>query len=224
MNPIHPMFAQVFHEFFVRGTHIDRIAAIHELSFREVTDILNCEEGLAAMHDAIRVERLRYEMDSLASRRRALGALECLVFQRDNSIRACESRRRAADAILRNTKPNGKSSLGLSSREREESTQATPAPRPISTEPQAARSGPDQHVVPHSDSAPKSESESHVPINAPVRSIAPAAQSLRPSNRAVPVSRKLPIETRSQAPPESAPTRPSSAAAPNRSGDTSERG
>lgn len=227
---MHPKFAQVFHEFFVRGTHIDRIAAIHELSFRDVTDILNSEAGLDAMRAAIRVERLRFEMDAIASRRRALGALNHLLSQPDNSVRTCESRRRAADAILRGTKSRRTTPAKPQSRSGRP-TPIEPSARSPTTPPQkqpANRHPPVRSTADHSGFAKSASASDPKAVVQPApgarsfqRAPAPKSQLREHPDRDDPVPRKSPVRKKPPMRPESSvmPTQP--APSRRRDGDTS---
>ncbi|MGH7242157.1 MAG: hypothetical protein ACREJD_01925 [Phycisphaerales bacterium] len=117
-----PNFHSILYDFFIKGQSLNYIAATYETSWYEVAEILDSEPAKKHMRSAIRVQRLRDVAQNLASRRAAIATLESTIeSRRDSSHSSIESRRRAADAILRATKLQGRTSGSV----------RTPRPNPL---------------------------------------------------------------------------------------------
>ena len=110
-RPSPPMlnFHAILYDFFIEGLELDTIAAKHETSWREVTEIVSSEPAMQTMRAAIRAERLRDIAQNLASRR-------------------------AADAILRGTTPRGRTSRAARPAARP-TTRPTAHPEPVTPSP-----------------------------------------------------------------------------------------
>ena len=179
---MHPKFHAILYNFFIQGLDLDRIAAIHETSWCEVAKVLDSEPAKELMRSAIRVERLRAIAENLASRRSALRNLGAVADSLDRTPSGMQSRRRAADAILRGTKP-GRSSAPSQATARPK-TQLSPIPEP---------SAPEPTKQPQPQPQTPTRSSSSNPSRTPVRSCAPVRtsplKSARPHAKPAHVSR-----------------------------------
>ncbi|MBL8887373.1 MAG: hypothetical protein JNK16_11985 [Phycisphaerales bacterium] len=148
---MHPKLHHFLYGFFIQGLDLDRIAAIHETSWHEVAKVLDSEPAKELMRSAIRVERLRSIAENLASRRSALRNLGAVADSLDRTPSGMQSRRRAADAILRGTKPGTRSARAArptsAPNPRSQTTPLAPPPPP------AAQLAPVTKLATHASSA-----------------------------------------------------------------------
>ncbi|MBS0188882.1 MAG: hypothetical protein JSS51_12510 [Planctomycetes bacterium] len=102
---MHPLFHKVLHDFFIRGLDPDQIARAHHTTWVEVVEILNSEPAIKTMRAAIRAKRMRAISHELDARQDALISLQVNLQPLDTAPASVEATRRAADAVLRGTRP-----------------------------------------------------------------------------------------------------------------------
>jgi hypothetical protein len=210
---IFPMlnFHAILYDFFIEGLELDTIAAKHETSWSEVSEIVSSEPAMQTMRAAIRAERLRDIAQSLASRRGAIRILEGLIHDRSLTAVSHEGRRRAAAAILSGTTPRGRST-----------GQARAAARPTAR-PEPVNPSPTTQVpTPASESPKQTErtrrEQPRKPVPLPAKCSRPSIQVARTPVRTAdrkPVRKPVPKARPSPS------ARPKPSAPSNRRGDNS---
>jgi len=196
-------FHAILYDFFIKGLELDTIAAKHETSWREVTEIVSSEPAMQTMRAAIRAERLRDIAENLASRRAAIRALEGLVRDRSLTAVSHEGRRRAAAAILSGTTPRGRTS-------RATPPAARPTARPTE-HPHPATPTPTTQVPTPASESPKQSERTH--REQPRKPVSLPAKSPRQSTQVARTPVRKPHPSPSAQPKPSAPS--------NRRGDNS---
>lgn len=104
---MHPLLSPIIDGFLNDALSPEELAERHKISIREVLDLLLSDDASTILRRLTRAERLRQSVLSARARSKAFATLDYLTLSdRHSHHKDCDSRRRASEAILKQTRPN----------------------------------------------------------------------------------------------------------------------